>query len=118
MHDRIHRAAGDDVDLVSEQQVHLRVVVDLVVVEEGAEGQQFDEVVEQLRWDIRSLKEQEALDEVESAFRFNDAVLRHMTIRMRGPITEASPLIKAKDEKEGDSDESASDALSGEDAED
>lgn len=43
---------------------------------------------------------QEALDEIEGAFRFNDAVLRHMTIRMRGPVTEASPLVKSKDEKE------------------
>lgn len=43
---------------------------------------------------------QEALDEIEGAFRFNDAVLRHMTMRMRGPVTEASPLVKSKDDKE------------------
>ncbi|MGB1110689.1 MAG: 30S ribosomal protein S6 [Gammaproteobacteria bacterium] len=49
---------------------------------------------------------QEALDEIEGAFRFNDAVLRHMTIRMRGPVTEASPLIKSKDEKESFNDDS------------
>lgn len=44
--------------------------------------------------------DQEALDEVESAFRFNDAVLRHMTLRMKGPVTEKSPLLKAKEEKD------------------
>ncbi|HEX6930111.1 MAG TPA: 30S ribosomal protein S6 [Gammaproteobacteria bacterium] len=41
----------------------------------------------------------EILDEIESAFRFNDAVLRHMTIRREEAITEESPLAK-KDEDE------------------
>jgi len=35
-----------------------------------------------------------AVEEIENIFRFNDAVLRHMTIRRKGPITEASPLAK------------------------
>lgn len=51
---------------------------------------------------------QAVLDELESAFRFNDAVLRNMVIRRNGPITEASPLARAKDEK-GDSEERADD---------
>ncbi len=38
--------------------------------------------------------DQEALDEIELAFRFNDAVLRHLTVIMRGPITEPSPMMK------------------------
>jgi len=40
-----------------------------------------------------------ALDELESAFRFNDAVIRHMTIRRKEAITEESPMGK-KDERD------------------
>lgn len=39
----------------------------------------------------------EILDEIESAFRFNDAVLRHMTIRREEAVTEASPLAKGEE---------------------
>lgn len=42
-----------------------------------------------------------ALAEIETAFRFNDAVLRKLVIRENQAITEASPLAKSKDE--GDS---------------
>ncbi len=42
----------------------------------------------------------EILDEIESAFRFNDAVLRHMTIRRDEAVTEQSPLAKRDDEDE------------------
>lgn len=42
----------------------------------------------------------EALNELESAFRFNDAVLRNMTIKRKGAITEVSPLAKSTDERE------------------
>ncbi len=55
---------------------------------------------------------QYALDELESAFRFNDAVLRRLVIQRPGPDTEVSPLARAKDEHEQhshDSDESDSD---------
>jgi small subunit ribosomal protein S6 len=45
---------------------------------------------------------QAVLDELESAFRFNDAVLRRLVIQRPGPDTEASPLIKAKDEQRDD----------------
>ena len=38
--------------------------------------------------------DQETLDELEHAFRFNDAVLRHLTVNMRGPVTEASPMMR------------------------
>ena len=38
--------------------------------------------------------DQETLDELELAFRFNDAVLRHLTMNMRGPVTEASPMMR------------------------
>ena len=43
---------------------------------------------------------QDALDELESAFRFNDAVLRNMMLRMEEAVTETSVLAKDKDEGE------------------
>jgi small subunit ribosomal protein S6 len=39
-----------------------------------------------------------AIAEIENLFRFNDAVLRHLTIKMKSAVTEASPLSKAKEE--------------------
>ena len=39
-----------------------------------------------------------AIEEIENLFRFNDAVLRHLTIKKKGAVTEASPLAKAKEE--------------------
>lgn len=39
----------------------------------------------------------EVIDEIETAFRFNDAVLRHLTVKMDEAVTEASPMMK--DEK-------------------
>ena len=43
---------------------------------------------------------QAVLDELEGAFRFNDAVVRHMVVRCDEAITEPSPLAKSKDEKD------------------
>lgn len=45
--------------------------------------------------------DQQALDELTSAFKFNDAVIRHMVLLRDSAITEASHLIK-KDESRGD----------------
>lgn len=45
--------------------------------------------------------DQQALDELTSAFKFNDAVIRHMVLLREGAIIEASHLIK-KDESRGD----------------
>lgn len=42
---------------------------------------------------------QESLDELESAFRFNDAVIRHMTIRRDEAISEESPLMKKEEDE-------------------
>jgi small subunit ribosomal protein S6 len=39
-----------------------------------------------------------AIAELESLFKFNDAVLRSLVIKMKGPVTEVSPLAKAKEE--------------------
>ena len=42
----------------------------------------------------------EAMDELRAAFKFNDAVLRHLIMSMDRPFTEASPMAKAvEDEK-------------------
>ena len=42
----------------------------------------------------------ETLSELESLFRFNDAVLRHLTIRKQSAATEQSEMLKAKEEKD------------------
>ena len=36
----------------------------------------------------------ETLSELETAFKFNDAVLRHLTVRMDKAVTEPSPMMK------------------------
>ncbi len=47
---------------------------------------------------------QDILDELVSAFRFNDAVLRHMVLSCNDAITEASPMMKSiEKERERDS---------------
>lgn len=43
---------------------------------------------------------QRALDELESAFRFNDAVLRRLVLKTDGPVTETSLLAKAKEKED------------------
>lgn len=39
------------------------------------------------------------LQELESNFRFNDAVLRHLTIRREEAVTEASAIVSANNKK-------------------
>jgi small subunit ribosomal protein S6 len=43
--------------------------------------------------------DQEALDELENSFRFNDAVLRSMVIKRKEAILEPSPLAKQREER-------------------
>lgn len=43
--------------------------------------------------------EQAVIDELETAFRYNDAVLRNMIMRTKAAITEPSIMLKAKDER-------------------
>ncbi|MFV2057525.1 MAG: 30S ribosomal protein S6 [Thiohalomonadales bacterium] len=43
------------------------------------------------------------LDELKSAFRFNDAVIRDMVISCKSAVTEASPLVKPNDDHESES---------------
>jgi small subunit ribosomal protein S6 len=42
----------------------------------------------------------ETLAELEAIFKFNDAVLRHLTIRRQSAIVEQSLMMKAKEEKD------------------
>ena len=42
----------------------------------------------------------DALAELESAFRFNDAVLRNLVMRRKDAVTETSPLAKEDDKDE------------------
>lgn len=44
--------------------------------------------------------EQPTLDQLNSAFRFNDAVIRDLIIRRDKPVSEPSPLAKSKEEQE------------------
>ena len=39
------------------------------------------------------------LEELETAFRFNDAVLRHLAIQKKAAVTEASPMMKEEKSK-------------------
>ena len=43
--------------------------------------------------------EQSAIDELENNFRFNDAVIRNMIMRTKHAVTEASPMLKAREER-------------------
>lgn len=38
--------------------------------------------------------DQETLDELEHGFKFNDAVLRHLTVKMSEAVTTPSPMMK------------------------
>jgi small subunit ribosomal protein S6 len=42
----------------------------------------------------------DTLDELEGAFKFNDAVLRHLTIRRQEAVTDQSLMMKAKEDKD------------------
>ena len=39
-------------------------------------------------------------EELENAFRFNDAVLRNLILTKKGPVTEPSLLVKSQDERD------------------
>lgn len=63
----------------------------------------------------------ETLAELESAFRFNDAVIRHLVIRKDEAVTEASPLFKAAEDRDNEdttSEDSKSDASDDDEDED
>jgi small subunit ribosomal protein S6 len=41
--------------------------------------------------------DQKVLEELTGAFRFSDAVIRHLVISMDGPVTEASPMAREEE---------------------
>ena len=41
------------------------------------------------------------LEELQSAFRFNDAVIRNLVIQRDEPETEPSPLVRSRDDRDG-----------------
>ncbi len=41
--------------------------------------------------------DQETLNDLDHAFKFSDAILRHLTIRMNGPVTEPSPMMRQEE---------------------
>ncbi|ENM3890367.1 30S ribosomal protein S6 [Vibrio cholerae] len=43
--------------------------------------------------------DQAVVDELETAFRFNDAVLRNMIMRTKAAVTEPSIMLKAREER-------------------
>lgn len=43
--------------------------------------------------------EQEAIDSIENNFRYNDAIIRNIVIRTSGPVTEPSPMMKAREDR-------------------
>ncbi|WP_054673986.1 30S ribosomal protein S6 [Parasalinivibrio latis] len=51
--------------------------------------------------------EQAVIDELETAFRFNDAVIRNMIMRTKAAITEPSVMMKAKEERQSKREERA-----------
>ena len=44
--------------------------------------------------------DQKTLAELTGAFRFSDAVLRHLVVSMEGPVTEPSPMSRTDEENE------------------
>lgn len=42
---------------------------------------------------------QSVIDELETNFRYNDAVLRNLIVHTKAAVTEASPMAKAKEER-------------------
>ncbi|MCP5423447.1 MAG: 30S ribosomal protein S6 [Gammaproteobacteria bacterium] len=62
---------------------------------------------------------QSVIEEIDSAFRFNDAVIRNMIMLRPGPDTEPSPLMKPRDSRDsrgdndgpGDKDDDGEDAI-------
>ncbi len=56
----------------------------------------------------------DALDELESAFRFNDAVLRNLIMKRPGPETELSPLARSREERDSPSEATTAPAAAAE----
>ena len=48
---------------------------------------------------ITESTDQNVIDELESLFRYNDAVIRHLTIRVKDAVTEQSPMAKSRENR-------------------
>ncbi|MFM7065688.1 MAG: 30S ribosomal protein S6 [Gammaproteobacteria bacterium] len=49
--------------------------------------------------------DQKTLDELSGAFRFSDAVLRHLCIKMDKAVTEPSPMVRPPEERDSRDDD-------------
>ena len=54
----------------------------------------------------------ETLQELETAFKFNDAILRHLTVRMKKAETAPSPMMKSAQKEESSKNRNESDTAS------
>ncbi len=54
--------------------------------------------------------DQETLDELNHAFKFSDAILRHLTIRMDGPVSGPSAMMQQKEKDDSSETRSPEDA--------
>jgi small subunit ribosomal protein S6 len=43
--------------------------------------------------------DQETVDELNNSFKFSDAVLRHLIVKMTKPVTDPSPMMKEEKSK-------------------
>jgi small subunit ribosomal protein S6 len=56
--------------------------------------------------------DQETLSELENSFKFNDAVIRHLVMSTKGPVTSPSPMMKEEKSKAIIGDESKKEKFS------
>ena len=61
-----------------------------------AEGK-FNEAITANRLTQAPWADKKTLDELTGAFRFSDAVLRHLVIKMDAAVTEPSPMLRGDD---------------------
>lgn len=59
----------------------------------------------------------ETMKELESAFRFNDAVIRNLILNMDEAVTEASPLAKSREERDDRRERSSRDDMADDEGE-
>ncbi len=57
--------------------------------------------------------DQETLNDLDHAFKFSDAILRHLTIKTKGPVTEPSPMMR-QEERSGSASLNVPDAVADE----
>ena len=86
----------------------------------GAETEEIDAVVRKMveEKNITVSRAKEIVEELENTFRFNDAVIRSMFLVRNDAVTEPSPLVKQREERDSrDFDDSASENVAVKEAE-